>query len=429
MTAETPYRWLSRGAADHPERPCLVQGIDELTYRDVLERVDTRVNEMRKLIQEWEIVPIPVRIDVDSVIEILAVQRAGGVPFPYIGRVPALPVRDAPDGAVCIETSGSSGNRKIVPLTYGNLRASVHASRNRLGNSSSDRWLVCLPLNHVGGLTIVWRTFEAGGTALVAPFDASGATIEHLRPTVASMVPTMVQRLLSNNPEALASIALVLVGGAALDRSVWDRCIRAGIHLVPTYGLTEAGSQVATADQDERGVPLGRAATPLDGMEVAIVGPDHEPVGTDRLGLISIDGPAVFDGYLGEEPRRGWFTTSDMGRLDADGNLHVEGRADDVIVSGGENVSLGRVAGAISGIDGIDDVCVVGIDGGEWGTVGGAMVVSRHALKLFDTMVEEALEVHERPKRWLVRDTIPRLANGKHDLAAVREAFEEEAWT
>jgi O-succinylbenzoic acid--CoA ligase len=338
-------------------------------------------------------------------------------------------VGDAPGVAVCIETSGSSGERKIVPLTYGNVRASVHASRNRLGNDSRDRWLVCLPLNHVGGLTIVWRTFEAGGTALVVPFDASGATIERLGPTIASMVPTMVQRLLDNNPDALASIALVLVGGAALGRSVRDRCIRAGIHLVPTYGLTEAGSQVATAVQDESGVSIGRVGKPLDGMEVAIVGPDHEPVETDRSGLISIDGPAVFNGYLGEESRRGWFTTSDIGRLDAEGNLHVEGRADDVIVSGGENVSLGRVARTIGGIDGIDDVCVVGVDGGEWGTVGGAMVVSRRALELFDTMVDEALEAHERPKRWLVRDTIPRLANGKHDIAAVREAFEEETWT
>jgi O-succinylbenzoic acid--CoA ligase len=145
--------------------------------------------------------------------------------------------------------------------------------------------------------------------------------------------------------------------------------------------------------------------------------------------LIAIDGPAVFEGYLGEEPRRGWFTTNDIGWLDADGSLHVEGRADDIIVSGGENVSLGRVASVIGGIDGIDDVCVVGIDGGEWGTVGGAMVVSRLKLELFDTMVEEVLEAHERPKRWLVRDTIARLANGKHDLAAVKEAFEEERWT
>jgi O-succinylbenzoic acid--CoA ligase len=429
MTADTPYDWLSRVAADHPECPCLADGVEELTYGEVLERVDARATEMRNLIHEWEIVPVPVRIDVDSVIEILAVQRAAGVPLPHVGRAPVLPVGDAPGVAVCIETSGSSGERKIVPLTYGNVRASVHASRNRLGNDSRDRWLVCLPLNHVGGLTIVWRTFEAGGTALVAPFDASGATIERLGPTIASMVPTMVQRLLDNSPDALASIALVLVGGAALGRSVRDRCIRAGIHLVPTYGLTEAGSQVATAVQDESGVSIGRVGKPLDGMEVAIVGPDHEPVETDRSGLISIDGPAVFNGYLGEESRRGWFTTSDIGRLDAEGNLHVEGRADDVIVSGGENVSLGRVARAIGGIDGIDDVCVVGVDGGEWGTVGGAMVVSRRALELFDTMVDEALEAHERPKRWLVRDTIPRLANGKHDISAVREAFEEEAWT
>lgn len=429
MTADTPYSWLSGIATDDPQRPCLVDEVEIFTYRDVLKGVDMRANEMRNRIHQWEIVPVPVRIDVNSVMEILAVQRAGGVPLPYIGRAPVLPVPDARDVAVCIETSGSSGDRKIVPLTYENMYASLRASRNRLGNNSNDRWLLCLPLNHVGGLAIVWRTFEAGGTALVAPFDASGATIERLRPTIASMVPTMVQRLLDNNSDALASIPLVLVGGAAIGRSVWDRCISAGIHLVPTYGLTEAGSQVATAVRAEPGVPIGIAGKPLDGMEVTIVGPDREPIEAGRTGLISIDGPAVFDGYLGEEPRQGWFTTNDIGWLDADGDLHVEGRTDDVVVSGGENVSLGRVAGIIGGIDGVDDVCVVGIDGGEWGTVGGVMVVSRLGLESFDTMVEEVLEAHERPKRWLVRDTIPRLENGKHDLAAVREAFEEEPWT
>jgi O-succinylbenzoic acid--CoA ligase len=429
MTADTPYHWLSVVATDHPHRPCLVDDGGVVTYSEVLDSVDSRADVFRPRVASWEIVPIPARIDVGSIIEILAVQRAGGVPFPYIGHTPALPLSVAPGAAVCVQTSGSSGIRRIVPLTFANVQASVRASRARLGTTSDDRWLLCLPLNHVGGLSIVWRTLEVGASVIVAPFDASGAAIEQFRPTIASMVPTMVQRLVENDAGSLASIASVLVGGATLGQPLWDRCLRSGVHLVPTYGLTEAGSQVATAVGGNADLPAGYVGTPLDSMEVAIVGLDGTPLRRGEQGLISIAGPAVFGGYLGEAPREDPFVTNDLGWLDTDGGLHVEGRIDDVIVSGGENVSLGSVAAMISGISGISDVCVVGIEDREWGTVGGAMVVFDQALESLDTMVEKVLQPHERPKRWLVRDSIPRLANGKHDLVAVRQAFEEETWT
>jgi O-succinylbenzoic acid--CoA ligase len=429
MTVDTPYHWLSVVAADHPHRPCLVDDAGAVTYREVLDSVDSRADVVRQRLESWDIVPIPARIDIGSIIEILAVQRAGGVPFPYIGHPPTLPVPVAPGAAVCVQTSGSSGVRRIVPLTFANVQASVRASQARLGTTSDDRWLLCLPLNHVGGLSIVWRMLEVGGTVIVAPFDASGATIEQFRPTVASMVPTMVQRLVENNAGALASIALVLVGGATLGQSLWDRCLASGVHLVPTYGLTEAGSQVATVTRGDNDLLTGYVGKPLDAVDVAIVGNDGATLQRGEWGLISIAGAAVFAGYLGEAPREDPFVTNDLGWLDANGSLHVEGRVDDVIVSGGENVSLGRVASVISGISGICDVCVVGVEDRGWGTVGGAMVVSDRGLETLDTMVEEVLQPHERPKRWLVRDTIPRLANGKHDLVAVRQFFEEEIWT
>lgn len=429
MTADTPYHWLSRIAEGDPHRPCLVDDAGVLTYGAVRERVDARAREIRASIDAWEVRTVEVSIDVASVIEILAIQHGGGVPFPYIGRTPALPMDRAPDVAVCVETSGSSGTRKIVPLTYANVQASVLSSRSRLANTVDDLWLLCLPLNHVGALSIVWRTLEAGATALVSPFDASGATIERFSPTIASMVPTMVRRLMDDNPRSIASIGSVLVGGAALGIPLWHRCLGEGVRLVPTYGLTEAGSQVATAIPGEMDISPGWVGIPLSGMDVVIVGLDHEPVQPGQTGLISVEGPAVFDGYLGEGFRKGRFITSDIGRIDSRRNLFIEGRIDDVIISGGENVSLGWVAGIINGFDGVDDVCVVGLEDAEWGTVGAAMVVSDRRLTSFDKMVEGALKAHERPKRWLTRDAIPTLANGKHDLAAVREAFEEESWT
>lgn len=429
MTADTPYYWLSRVAADDPARPCLVDDADVLTYGEVLERVDARAPAVRAGVDTWEITPVEVAIDVESIIEILAVQEAGGVPLPHTGGAPSLPVASAQDVAVCVETSGSRGPPKIVPLTYKSIESSVRASRERLGNDADDRWLLCLPLNHVGGLSIVWRSLEAGGAAIVAPFEASGGPIERHRPTIASMVPTMVHRLLDANPNALASIGTILIGGASAGMSLWRRARDLGAHLVPTYGMTEANSQVATLSPGDDRLNRGLVGAPLDGFAVTIIGHDGQPQADGVVGQITIEGPAVFSGYLGESPRPSPWPTNDLGRLSERGDLYIEGRVDDVIVSGGENVSLGRVAEIINGLVGIDDVCVVGIEDAEWGTVGGAMVVSGHGLTSIRTIVGRELKAHERPKRWLQRGVIPKLANGKHDLAAVRAAFEAEPWS
>ena len=397
-----------------------------MSYSDVLDRVDARAADMRPRFTEWAVVPVEVSLDIDSVIELLAIGHAGGVPLPFTGSQPDLPAPTAPSAAVCIRTSGSSGPPKIVPLTYASTAASVAASRSRLGNGPEDRWLLCLPLDHVGGISIIWRTLESGGSAVVAPFTASGMTIERNEPTIASMVPTMVQRLMDTRPTALASISLVLVGGASISAALWQRCQDADVHLVATYGLTEAGSQVATAIPGDAAVLAG---PPLDGFDVVIVGQDGEAVSDGETGIISVDGPAVFGGYLGEVSRQGPFRTRDLGRFDADGRLHVEGRADDVIISGGENVSLGRVAEVIMCLDDVRDVCVVGTNDEEWGEIVCAMVVAEAGLDAISAKVRQELKPHERPKRWLQRNSIPEMANGKQDLTAVREAFEEEPWT
>jgi O-succinylbenzoic acid--CoA ligase len=426
MTPDTPYRWLSRVARVDPDRVCLVDDAQTMSYRDVLGRVDARAAEMRSRLTEWQIIPVEVSLDVESVIEILATGHAGGVPFPCTELSTELPTSTAPGVAVCVRTSGSSGPPKVVPLSYTNISASVAASRSRLNNGQEDLWLICLPLDHVGGLSIVWRTLEAGGSALIAPFDTAGEAVDRHRPTIASMVPTMVGRLVDTNPAALASIGIVLVGGASLGDELWQRCLDAGVQLVATYGSTEAGSQIATARPTD--VPV-RAAAPLNGFDVVIVGRDGEPASEGETGIISVDGPAVFDGYLGELPRLGPFHTSDLGRFDAEGRLHVEGRVDDVIVSGGENVSLGRVAAAINRLDEVRDVCVVAMADEDWGEIGCAMVVTEAGLDAVSAKVRHDLKPHERPKRWLRRDSIPEMANGKHDLAAVRQAFEEDSWT
>lgn len=424
MAIETPNEWLGYVARTDPGRVCLVSDEEVLTYGEVLEFVEARAGEITASINEHEIVLVKVEIDVRSIIELLAIQVAGGVPLPYIGEPPELPVATAEGAAVCVETSGTGGLRKIVPLSYANIAASVTASRQRLGNGADDRWLLSLPLNHVGGLSILWRSLEAGGAVIVSPFDSSGGPIERHRPTYASMVPTMVHRLLQRNPDALASIGAVLVGGASLSSRLWSEADGAGVHLVPTYGMTETGSQIATLPARDERRELGLVGRPLDGFSVTIVDPAGADVAALTTGRIAVEGPAVFHSYLGEAERSKPFVTSDLGRLSITGDLYIEGRRDDVVVSGGENVSTVHVADALAGIDGVSDVCVVSIDDSEWGSIVVAMVVADRRIDSSTTMVATLLDRQVRPKRWIMTDEIPKLHNGKHDVEAVRAAFD-----
>ncbi|MEN8041187.1 MAG: AMP-binding protein [Actinomycetota bacterium] len=428
MAPETPYDWLCKVAGTNPHRACLMTDDALYTYADVRDRVRDRAVVLADCMSPGEIMPVEVGIDVGSIVEILAVQVAGGVPLPHVGQPPDPRAAFAEGSAICIATSGSMGDRKLVPLSYGNIAASVRASRERLGNGSDDRWLLCLPLNHVGGLSIVWRSLEAGGAVVVTPFESARRSIEQHRPTFASMVPTMVHRMVAEAQEAIASIGVVLVGGAHLGMSLWREALDHGVHLVPTYGLTEACSQVATlAPADERIAP-GLVGTPLDGFTVSILDEDGEAMLLGEPGRIAIEGPAVFGGFLGEQSDAIPYVTADIGRMTSDGDLLIEGRIDDVIVSGGENVSLSRVADAIRGFRGVKDVCVVGLDDPHWGATAGAMVVASHRVDVMDPMVQAVLEPHERPKRWITTDEIPTLENGKHDIGAVKAAFEEEPW-
>ena len=144
----------------------------------------------------------------------------------------------------------------------------------------------------------------------------------------------------------------------------------------------------------------------------------------DGAGIIAVEGAAVFGGYLGEEPRTGPFVTNDIGTIDGDGSITVLGRSDDIVTTGGENVSLPRVQDAMSRISGVDGVSVVGVDDPEWGTAVCALVVTSDLDATKDS-ASLVLARHEVPRRWATATLIPLLPNGKVDTEAVRKHFED----
>jgi O-succinylbenzoic acid--CoA ligase len=424
MEHDTPCGWLSRAAQRDARAPALVTRNGVVSYADLDHQVRIRAAGMARDVSIGEIVPIAVHLDLASVVEIFALMKAGAVVAPYASVRPDITAR-APEGtALCISTSGSGGTPRVVPLSYANLAASVAGSRQRLGNGPEDRWLGTLPLHHIGGMSILLRSVEAGGSVVLSPFGTDTVSVMDMtEPTIVSLVPTMVHRLLEQATDSLTSVGIVLTGGARLAPGLQQMAISHGVSIVPTYGMTEASSQIATAIPGSP-PPAGGVVGPLlEGFSVSIRTGEGE-AGPGEPGLIEIDGPAVFSGYLGEPPRTGAHRTGDLGFIDGEGNLGVIGRVDDVVITGGENVSLSRVTGALEAVTGVRDVAVVGIADREWGTAICAMLDLEPG-SLVAGVAEELsahLARHEIPKRMEV-GSIPLLANGKHDFVAIRDRF------
>ena len=350
-----------------------------------------------------------------------------GVPFdplPTAGAPVRPPAPADPERFVTLmQTSGSGGPAKLVPLRARHHAASVRAIARRLELSADDRWLVCLPLHHIGGLAIVLRaTLTGASVRLHQRFDAdrlaaalAGDAITHL-----SLVPTMLTRLVDRlQGPPPRSLRCVLVGGASSDPGLLQRARSSGLPVVPTWGMTEAGSQLATPSLAEAAA-LDFAATPglvgpaLDGVEL------RPADGCE--GELEVRAPMLFEAYAdspGGPDADGWFATGDRGFVDAEGRVRIVGRLGDRIISGGENVDTLAVERALHGAGIVDDVGVIGVPDDEWGERVAAVVVSDRTAAALTAWARAHLEPHQRPRTWKLVDRLPRTDAGKPDRGAL----------
>jgi O-succinylbenzoic acid--CoA ligase len=341
---------------------------------------------------------------------------------------PALVVRDGeperlpephtgPPGDACVlYTSGTTGRPKGVRLTLANHVASAQGCRRQLGAGEADRWLSLLAPHHVGGLAMFFRAAVCNQPLVtVARFDERAAleAIEADRPTLLSVVPTMLTRLLdAGGPEPLRGLRAILVGGAPATADQVRRWAELGLPVCPTYGLTETCSQVAL-------VPPGRAAE-LAGTAGTVC--PHASIAIED-GEIVVSGPSVSPGYVtpGIDPPRsaggalagGRFRTGDEGRLD-DGVLTVLGRRDDAIITGGENVHPEEVEATLRAHPAVSDAAVAGRPDDLWGEVVAAWVVAEGATaEDLERWCRERLAAFKVPRRWSFVDRVPRGEGGK----------------
>lgn len=325
------------------------------------------------------------------------------------------------DIAAVLSTSGSTGRPKQTMLSVDALAASAMGTAMAL--KAEGQWLLALPVHYVAGFQVLVRSLYAGTRPWVmdlgSPFTARGFTeaaaelTDRVRFT--SLVPTQLRRLLQDpDPETIRVLQrfnAILLGGAPAGAELLEETHRHGLKIVRTYGMAETcGGCVYDG-------------VPLDGVEV-----------TDDGGRLWVGGSTLADGYLGQpeltaerflfNSGRRWFCTDDAGEV-RDGKVAVNGRLDDVIVTGGLKVSAAAVAAAIESLSEVREALVLGIPDPEWGSSVAAAVVGSVDAEAVRARAGSRLGRHAAPRAVLVLDELPLLPNGKPDRQSVQALLEK----
>ena len=342
-----------------------------------------------------------------------------------------------PDIAVLLFTSGTTGEPKAAVLRHRNLAAYVISTVEFMDAGEDEAALVSVPPYHIAGVSAV-LTGIYGGRRIVhleafTP-EAWVETAAHEAITHAMLVPTMLGRVLDvleATGERLPALRALSYGGGRMPTAVIQRALQLlpQVDFVNAYGLTETSSTISvlgpedhrraiTSDDAEIRARLGSVGRPLPSVEVEIRGPSGEVLPCCVPGEVHVRGEQVSGEYLGRRltDDDGWFATRDCGWLDREGYLFLDGRLDDVIVRGGENISPGEIEDALRAHPAVADVAVVGAPDEQWGERVAAFIVARGAAPPPDELaawVRARLRSTKTPETWLFRDDLPYNETGK----------------
>ena len=331
-------------------------------------------------------------------------QLAGEITSALVGDGPTLGFGEitsefaAHYAAVVIGTSGSSGAAKEVALTATALISSARASNKFINAKPGDTWSLLLPLTHIAAVNLIVRAIELG----TLPMDVRNCEGDYPKADYTSIVPTQLFRALNGDKrllDHLKSAKAVLVGGAALSQSIRNQAELAGIKVITTYGMTETcGGCVYDGEL-------------LDGVDVEI-----------RGGKIFIRGPILASSVSLDA---GWYETSDLGELD-NGKLKVIGRADDVIITGGENLSLNAVEASLNSAFPAIEFAAFAVEDPQWGQSLQIAVVGSVLDEEIIAHLEKDLGAFAKPKGIHHLASLPLLGIGKVDRKSLAKGVAHE---
>ena len=346
---------------------------------------------------------------------------------------------DPDEIAILLYTSGTTGAPKAAVLRHKHLVSYIIGSVEFMGATEDEAALVSVPPYHVAGMAAILSSVYAGRRIVQLPnFDAADWVnlVRAEGVTHAMVVPTMLARIvdyLEDVGGGLPSIRALSYGGGKMPAPVIARALDLlpEANFVNAYGLTETSSTVAVLGPDEHReahrsddpavrARLGSAGRPLPAIEVDIRDEEGEPLPTGTSGEIWVRGEQVSGEYLGRNSRvtpDGWFPTNDGGSLDGDGYLFVEGRIDDIIVRGGENISPGEIEDVLLSHPSVADAAAVGVPDEQWGEAVAAVVVAAKGHTVDIAELQEFVKTQMRssrtPDRIEVREELPYNETGK----------------
>lgn len=318
-------------------------------------------------------------------------------------------------------TSGTTGNPKAVVHTYGNHYWSAVSSALNLGLHDDDKWLLTLPIFHIGGFSILMKSvIYCMSVYFMEKYEKHllhEALVEK-GVTIASLVTVMLKDVLEKIGEAQfpSTVRCILLGGGSVPKNMLDAVKEKQVPLFQSYGMTETSSQIVTLSKEDVSRKLGSAGKPLFTADVKIS--DENEAG---IGEIIVKGPMVMNGYFKNDAankesfKDGWLYTGDLGYIDEDGFLYVVDRRTDLIISGGENIYPTEIENALLKIDEIKEAAVIGVTDERWGQLPVACLVCEEKLdeKTILATLEKSLAPYKIPHQFYQVDSLPRNASNK----------------
>ncbi len=324
--------------------------------------------------------------------------------------------------AVMIYSSGSTGNPKLVQLTFNNLFSSFIASDKFINHSEKDIWLATLPFFHIGGFSIMTRTFLSGSKLAIPKslneIDLSEA-FEKFNPTLISLVPTMLKRILDDKISIWKNLRIAFIGGGPASEKLISDAIKNNFPICLVYGSTETSSMVTFADFDNLKKNGISAGITFPNVELKIFNDNGNELNIGEVGEIVIHSNSVAKKYYKNENLNnlldGTFSTNDLGKIDENGNLQILGRKDDIIISGGENISLNEIKNLVSQKFNFD-LEAIGIKDEKWGQSYILVIETDISKKIRNGIwqyLKDNLASYKLPKQIIFENKFPKTELGK----------------